>query len=138
MPHINIYIKPVIQKSPYFYNFYNLSYSYWNITTTKPCLTIFTGPSPTNTPASISTTVSTDLTQTRLKRLPDIQLPGWKYEIDDMTVVSQDMLLVSNNSIFCVQLLDCLKGEVLDKVQLQGFPCRMSDWQEHSSSADGR
>jgi len=88
------------------------------------CCWLFTG-SPPPTPALTSTTVSTDLTQVRLKRLPDIQLPwGWCY-IQDMAVVSPDMLLVSNCSKKCVQLLDCLKGEVVSEVKLQDFPLSM-------------
>jgi len=76
----------------------------------------------------MSTPVSTDLTPTRLKRQPDIQLPGGECSIWDLAVVSPDMLLVSNNSKQCVQLLDCLKGEVVSKVQLHDFwgkPYRM-------------
>jgi len=39
--------------------------------------------------------------------------------------VSPDLLLVSNHSKVCVQLLDCMKGEVVSEVQLQGRPYRM-------------
>jgi len=80
---------------------------------------------PPPTPASTSSAVPTDLTQARLKRQPVIQLPGGKCEIYDLAVVSPDMLLVSNHSKACVQLLDCLKGEVVSEVQLQLRPYRM-------------
>jgi len=73
----------------------------------------------------MSTPVSTDPTPARLKRQPDIQLPGGMYKINDLAVVSPDTLLVSNISKQCVQLLDCLKGEVVSEVQLQGNPYRM-------------
>jgi len=86
---------------------------------------IFTGLAPTNTPASMITPVSKDLTQARLKRLPDIQLPGGWCSIYDQAVVSPEMLLVSNSSVHCVQLLDCLKGEVVSEVQLQECGHRM-------------
>jgi len=69
--------------------------------------------------------VPTDLTPARLKRQPDIQLPGGMCDIQDLEVVSPDMLLVSNNSKQCVQLLDCLKGDVVSEVQLQYDPYRM-------------
>ena len=68
--------------------------------------------------------VSPDLTQARLKRQPDIQLPGGKCYISDLAVVSPDMLLVSNHNKQCVQLLDCLKGNVVSEVQLQDYPYR--------------
>jgi len=42
-----------------------------------------------------------------------------------MAVVSPDMLLASNRSEMCVQLLDCLKGEVVSKVQLQATPWKI-------------
>jgi len=80
---------------------------------------------PPPTPASTSSAASTDLTQARLKRQSDIQLPGVKCWIKDLAVVSPDMLLVSNYSKQCVQLLDCLKGEVVSEVQLQEQPYRM-------------
>jgi len=73
----------------------------------------------------MSTPVSTDLTKARLKRQPDIQLPGGECYIQDLAVVSPDMLLVSNLSKRCVQLLDCLQGKVVSEVQLQDRPCRM-------------
>jgi len=73
----------------------------------------------------MSTPVSTDLTQARLKRQPDIRLPEGKCHITDLAVVSPDLLLVSNNSKRCVQLLDCLKGEVVSVVQLQDYPHRI-------------
>jgi len=71
--------------------------------------------------------VPTDLTQARLKRQPDIQLPGWGCEIQDLAVVSPDMLLVCINNLDeqCVQLLDCLKGKVVSEVQLQDWPYRI-------------
>jgi len=72
----------------------------------------------------MSTPMSLDLTQARLKRQPDIQLPGGACFIEDLAVVSPDMLLVSNPSQQCVQQLDCLKGEVVSEVQLQGYPYR--------------
>jgi len=80
---------------------------------------------PPPTPASTSSAVPTDLTQARLKRQPDIQLPGGKCYISDLEVVSPDMLLVSNQSKRCVQLLDCLNGKVVSEVQLQGGPHRL-------------
>ena len=80
---------------------------------------------PPPTQASTSSAASTDLTQARLKRQPDIQLPEGKNIIQDLEVVSPDMLLVSNHSKGCVQLLDCLKGEVVSEVQLEGGPWRM-------------
>ena len=69
----------------------------------------------------------TDLTQARLKRQPDIQLPGWGCEIQDLAVVSPDMLLVCINNLDeqCVQLLDCLKGKVVSEVQLQDWPWKI-------------
>jgi len=73
----------------------------------------------------MSTPVSPDLTQARLKRQPDIQLPGGACFIQDLAVVSPDLLLVSISSKQCVQLLDCLKGEVVSEVQLQSRPYRM-------------
>jgi len=73
----------------------------------------------------MSTPVSTDLTPARLKRQPDIQLPGGACYIQDLAVVSPDMLLVSNRIKQCVQLLDCLKGEVVSEVKLQDFPFRL-------------
>jgi len=73
----------------------------------------------------MSTPVSTDLTKARLKRQPDIQLPGGGCFINDLAVVSPDMLLVSNQSKQCVQLLDCLKREVVSGVQLQDKPHRL-------------
>jgi len=73
----------------------------------------------------MSTPVSPDLTKVRLKRQPDIQLPGGGCHITDLAVVSPDMLLVSNYSKDCVQLLDCLKGEVVSEVQLQDGPYRI-------------
>jgi len=73
----------------------------------------------------MSTPVSTDLTQARLKRQPDIQLPGGMCYISDLAVVFPDMLLVSNCSNKCVQLLDCLKSEVLYEVQLKDWPYRI-------------
>ena len=45
--------------------------------------------------------------------------------IQDLAVVSPDMLLVSNYSNKCVQLLDCLQGNVVSEVKLQGYPKRM-------------
>jgi len=69
--------------------------------------------------------VPTDLTHARLKRQPDIQLPGGECYINDLAVVSPDMLLVSKWSKQCVQLLDCLKGKVVSEVQLQGYPNRL-------------
>jgi len=69
--------------------------------------------------------VSPDLTKARLKRQPSIQLPGGECHIYDLAVVSPDMLLVSNYSKDCVQLLDCLKGEVVSEVQLQDGPYRI-------------
>jgi len=111
-----------------FYFFSNLLYSksnhYSNSNKTMSCCWFFTGLAPP-TPASRSTPVPTDLTQARLKRQPDIQLPGGKCYIEDLTVVSPDMLLVSNPSKQCVQLLDCLKGEVVSEVQLQDWPYRI-------------
>jgi len=80
---------------------------------------------PPPTPASTSSAASTDLTQARLKRQPDIQLPGGKCYIQDLAVVSPDLLLVSNRSKQCVQLLDCMKGEVVSEVQLQEQPYSM-------------
>jgi len=71
----------------------------------------------------MSSPVPTDLTQVRLKRQPDIQLPGGT--LYDLAVVSPDMLLVSNWSKQCVQLLDCLKGKVVSEVQLQDYPYSM-------------
>jgi len=87
-------------------------------------LLIFPGLAPP-TPASMSTPVSTDLTKARLKRRPDIQLPGRECYIYDLAVVSPDMLLVSNCSKDCVQLLDCLKGKVVSEVKLQVGPYKM-------------
>jgi len=111
-----------------FYFFPNLLYSksnhYSNSNKTKSCCWCFPGLAPP-TSVSTTTTVSTDLTQARLKRQPDIQLPGGECYIYDLAVVSPDMLLVSNNSKKCVQLLDCLKGEVVSEVQLQGYLYRM-------------
>jgi len=72
----------------------------------------------------MSTPVSPDLTQARLKRQPDIQLPEGVCFIYDLAVVSPDMLLVANHYKHCVQLLDCLKG-VVSEVQLQDWPYRM-------------
>jgi len=69
--------------------------------------------------------VSPDLTQARLKRQPDIQLPGGMCFIHDLAVVSPGMLLVTNLSRQCVQLLDCLKGEVVSEVKLQHNPYSM-------------
>jgi len=85
---------------------------------------MFTGFAPP-TPVSMSTPVSTDLTQARLKRQQDILLPGGGCYIQDLAVVSPDMLLVSNLSKRCVQLLDCLQGKVVSEVQLQKQPWRM-------------
>ena len=76
-------------------------------------------------PASMSTTVSTDLALARLKRQPDIRLPEGVCEINDMTVVSPDMLLVSNNRQQCLQLLNCMKENVVSEVQLQNYPYRL-------------
>jgi len=73
----------------------------------------------------MSTPVSTDLTQATLKRQPDIQLPGGMCGINDLAVVSPDMLLVSNQGNQCVQLLDCLKGEVVSEVKLQATPWKI-------------
>jgi len=78
-----------------------------------------------STPVSRTNPVSTDLTQARLKRQPDIQLPGGKCRINHLAVVSPDMLLLSNWSKQCVQLLDCLKGEVVSEVQLQDYPYKL-------------
>ena len=78
---------------------------------------------PPPTPASTSSAAPTYLTQARLKRQPDIQLPG--KEFYDLAVVSPDMLLVSNRSKQCVQLLDCLKGKVMSELQLQNCPWRI-------------
>jgi len=78
---------------------------------------------PPPTPASTPSDASTDLTQARLKRQSNIQLPGGKCYIEDLAVVSPDMLLVSN--YVCVQLLDCLKGKVVSDVQVQGWPFKM-------------
>jgi len=47
-------------------------------------------------------------------------------EIEDLAVVSPDMLLVANSRKLCVQLLDCLKGEVVSEVHLQEWPYSMS------------
>jgi len=69
--------------------------------------------------------VSTDLTQATLKKQPDIQLPGGENYINDLAVVSPDMLLMSLHTKQCVQLLDCLTGEVVSEVKLQGIPYRM-------------
>jgi len=69
--------------------------------------------------------VPTDLTPARLKRQPDIQLPGGKCYIYDLAVLSPDLLMVSNYYKRCVQLLDCLKGEVVSKVQLHDWPWRI-------------
>jgi len=77
------------------------------------------------TPTSMSTPVSPDLTQARLKRQSDIGLHGGKCDIRDLAAVSPDMLLVSNYSKQCVQLLDCLKGEVVSEVQLQATPWKI-------------
>jgi len=74
---------------------------------------------PPPTPTSTSGAASTYLTRARLKRLSDIQFSGKKCSIQDLTVVSPHMLLVSFFSQECVQLLDCLKGEVVAEVQLQ-------------------
>jgi len=90
----------------------------------KPCRWFFTVVAPP-TPASMSTSVPTDLTQARLKRQPDIQLPGGECNIQDLAIVSPDMLLVSKWSKQCVQLLDCLKGKVVSEVQLQSKPWRI-------------
>jgi len=76
------------------------------------------------TPASVSTPVSPDLTLARLKRQSDIGLHGGMCDIRDLAAVSPDMLLVSNYSKQCVQLLDCLKGNVVSEVQLQDYPYR--------------
>jgi len=73
----------------------------------------------------MSTPVSIDLTQTRLKRRPDIRLARGACFIHDLAVVSPDLLLVSNLSKLCVQLLDCLKGKVVSEVQLQDKPYRI-------------
>jgi len=73
----------------------------------------------------MSTPVSTDLTEATLKRQPDIQLPGGMCVIHDLAVVSPDLLLVSNYSKDCVQLLDCLKGELVSEVKLQDMPYRI-------------
>ena len=81
---------------------------------------------PPPTPASTSSAACTYLTQARLKRQPDIQLPGGMCEIEDLAVVSPDMLLVANSRKLCVQLLDCLKGEVVSEVHLQEWPYSMS------------
>jgi len=72
----------------------------------------------------MSTPVSTDLTPARLKRQPSIQLPEGVCSIGDLAVVSPDMLLVANHNKQCVQLLDCLKGNVVSEVQLQDYPYR--------------
>jgi len=45
--------------------------------------------------------------------------------ISDLAVVSPDMLLLSNHTKQCVQLLDCLKWEVMSEVQLQHRPYRI-------------
>ena len=71
------------------------------------------------------TTVSTDQTQVRLKRQLDIQLPEGTCRIEDLALVSPDMLLVSNWGKQRMQLLDCLKGEVVYEVQLKGWPYRI-------------
>jgi len=47
-------------------------------------------------------------------------LPGEKYVIADMAVLSPYLLLVSNSTKKCVLLLDCLKSKVVSKVQVQG------------------
>jgi len=52
-------------------------------------------------------------------------LPGGECNIQDLAIVSPDMLLVSNWDEQCVQLLDCLKGEVVSEVQLQSRPFRI-------------
>jgi len=91
---------------------------------------------PPPTPASTSSAACTYLTQARLKRQPDIQLPGGKCYIRDLAVVSQDMLLVSNNSKQRVQLLDCMKGEVVSVVQLQEQPGRMCLTDRNTAAVD--
>jgi len=73
----------------------------------------------------MSTPVSPDQNQARLKRQPSIQLPGGWCGINDLAVVSPDILLVSNWDEQCVQLLDCLNGEMVSEVQLQDSPYQM-------------
>ena len=75
----------------------------------------------------MSTPVPTDLTPARLKRQPDIRLPGVQCDIYDLAVVYPDMLLVCINNLDeqCVQLLDCLKGKVVSEVQLQDWPWKI-------------
>jgi len=80
---------------------------------------------PPPTPASTSSAASTDQTEVRLKRQLDIQLPGGMCHIEGLAVVSPDMLLVSNYTKRCVQLLDCLKGKVVSEVQLHDESWRM-------------
>jgi len=101
----------------------------------KSCRWFFTVVAPP-TPAPTSTTVPTDLTQSRLKRQPDIQLPGGECFINDLAVVSPDMLLVCNLGKQCVQLLDCLQGKVVSEVQLQSRPCRMCLIDRNTAAVD--
>jgi len=57
-------------------------------------------------------------------------------DIKDLAVVSPDMLLVSNYSKDCVQLLDCLKGKVVSQVQLQGKPWRICLTDRNTAAVD--
>jgi len=86
----------------------------------------------------MSTPVSTDLTPARLKRQPDIPLPEGVCSIGDLTVVSPDLLLVSNFSKCSVQLLDCLKGEVVSEVQLRDYLYRMCLTDRNTAAVQGR
>jgi len=127
---LNIYIELIIYKSThillhictFIVNYIPITIQ--TIIKSKSCCDFSTVVAPP-TPVSMSTPVSTDLTKARLKRQPDIQLPGGMCDIKDLAVVSPDMMLVSNWSKQCVQLLDCLKGKVVSKVQLQGRPYRI-------------
>jgi len=53
-----------------------------------------------------------------------------------MAVVSPDMLLVSNWSNKCVQLLDCVKGEVVSEVKLQDRPYRICLTDRNTATVD--
>jgi len=56
--------------------------------------------------------------------------------IEDLAIVSPDMLLVSNWDEQYVQLLDCLKGKVLSEVKLQDRPYRMCLTDRNTAAVD--
>jgi len=76
----------------------------------------------TGTSTAISRSKPTGLTRSRLQRQNDIQVYTKKCYIRDLTVVSQDTLLVSNYSDSKVELVSRQTGKVLSQLDLEAGP----------------